>query len=80
MEVQIMAGVKNIELPKEEIYEDIQTKFEAYTGSEPYLFVSYSHRDTAKVYPILDALHDRKYRIWYDEHRLHRLIITGGKR
>ena len=45
----------------------IQTKFEAYTGNEPYLFVSYSHRDTAKVYPILDALHDRKYRIWYDE-------------
>lgn len=45
----------------------IQTKFEAYTGSEPYLFVSYSHRDTAKVYPILDALHDKKYRIWYDE-------------
>lgn len=45
----------------------IQTKFEAYNGNEPYLFVSYSHRDTAKVYPILDALHDRKYRIWYDE-------------
>lgn len=45
----------------------IQTKFEAYTGGEPYLFVSYSHRDTAKVYPILDALHDKKYRIWYDE-------------
>ncbi len=50
-----------------EEFADIQTKFEAYTGSEPYLFVSYSHRDTAKVYPILDALHDRKYRIWYDE-------------
>ncbi len=46
---------------------DMQTKFEAYTGDEPYLFVSYSHRDTAKVYPILDALYDRKYRIWYDE-------------
>lgn len=45
----------------------IQTKFEAYTGNEPYLFVSYSHRDTEKVYPILDALYDRKYRIWYDE-------------
>ncbi len=43
------------------------TKFEAYTGDEPYLFVSYSHRDVGKVYPILDALYDRKYRIWYDE-------------
>lgn len=48
-------------------YVDMQTKFEAYTGNEPYLFVSYSHRDTAKVYPILDALYDRKYRLWYDE-------------
>ncbi len=46
---------------------DMKTKFEAYTGNEPYLFVSYSHRDTAQVYPILDALHDCKYRIWYDE-------------
>ncbi|MBQ4268100.1 MAG: TIR domain-containing protein, partial [Clostridia bacterium] len=44
-----------------------QTKFEAYVGNEPYLFISYSHRDTQKVYPILDALYDRKYRIWYDE-------------
>ena len=51
----------------QEEYPLIQTKFEAYTGTEPYLFVSYSHRDTAKVYPILDALHDKKYRIWYDE-------------
>lgn len=51
----------------EEVFEAIETKFEAYTGDEPYLFVSYSHRDTALVYPILDALHDRKYRIWYDE-------------
>lgn len=48
-------------------YVNLQTKFEAYTGSEPYIFISYSHRDTAKVYPILDALYDRKYRIWYDE-------------
>lgn len=53
--------------PVTEEFPLIQTKFEAYAGSEPYLFVSYSHRDTAKVYPILDALHDRKYRIWYDE-------------
>ena len=51
----------------QEAYEKIQTKFEAYTGEEPYLFVSYSHRDTAKVYPILDALYDKKYRLWYDE-------------
>ena len=55
-----------INIPKEP-YEVVQTKFEAYNGHEPYLFVSYSHRDSKKVYPILDALHDKKYRIWYDE-------------
>ncbi|MBR5825839.1 MAG: leucine-rich repeat protein [Clostridia bacterium] len=51
----------------EEEYPLITTKFEAYTGNEEYLFVSYSHRDTEKVYKVLDALHDKKYRIWYDE-------------
>lgn len=48
-------------------YPKMQTKFEAYTGSEPYLFISYSHKDTKTVYPILDALHDKKYRIWYGD-------------
>lgn len=57
------------EIPNIEIegYIDVQTKFEAYTGKEPYLFVSYSHRDCDRVYPILDALYDHKYRLWYDE-------------
>ena len=57
------------EIPNIDIdgYIDIQTKFEAYTGKEPYLFVSYSHRDCDRVYPILDALYDHKYRLWYDE-------------
>lgn len=48
-------------------FEKINTKFEAYTGDEPYLFISYSHRDTKQVFPILDALYDRRYRLWYDE-------------
>ncbi len=48
-------------------YSDKKTKFDPYVGDEPYLFVSYSHRDTEVVYPILDRLHDKKYRIWYDE-------------
>ncbi|MBQ7377048.1 MAG: toll/interleukin-1 receptor domain-containing protein, partial [Clostridia bacterium] len=61
------AKTTNETVPTTEEFPLIQTKFEAYAGSEPYLFVSYSHRDTAKVYPILDALHDKKYRIWYDE-------------
>ncbi len=48
-------------------FSTLQTKFDAYTGNEPYLFISYSHRDTEKVYPILDELYDAKFRIWYDE-------------
>lgn len=64
-----MANQTTKKAPDVEIdgYVNMQTKFEAYTGKEPYIFVSYSHRDTAKVYPVLDALYDRKYRLWYDE-------------
>lgn len=58
---------KKIDTADIEGYIDVQTKFEAYTGEEPYLFISYSHRDVATVYPILDSLYDCKYRIWYDE-------------
>ncbi len=57
----------NTKQVKQEEFPLIQTKFEAYTGSEPYLFVSYSHRDTEQVYSILNDLSDKKYRIWYDE-------------
>ena len=41
--------------------------FEAYRGEEPFLFVSYAHRDGARVYPELDRLHRVGFRIWYDE-------------
>ena len=62
-----MTNKENKTTSFEENFVHMQTKFEAYMGEEPYLFVSYSHKDTAKVYPILDALYDRKYRLWYDE-------------
>ncbi len=61
------ATEKKFEKATEQKFEKYKTKFEAYTGQEPYLFVSYSHRDTPQVYSILDALYDRKYRMWYDE-------------
>lgn len=61
------ANTKKNTVEQEEVYPNIQTKFDAYIGDEPYLFVSYSHRDTAAVYPILDTLYDNKYRLWYDE-------------
>lgn len=50
-----MASV-NLELP-----------FEAYRGDEPYIFVSYAHKDSEKVYPLLSELREMGYRVWYDE-------------
>ena len=38
-----------------------------YKGEEPYIFVSYSHRNSAKVLSVLDRMQKDGYRIWYDE-------------
>lgn len=38
-----------------------------YEGNEPYIFVSYSHRDMNRVMPIVKALIEHGYRLWYDE-------------
>ena len=40
---------------------------EAYKGSEPYIFISYAHKDTKRVLPYIDYLMDKGYRVWYDE-------------
>lgn len=39
----------------------------AYTGSDPFLFISYSHNDAALVYPIIERLVMDGYRVWYDD-------------
>jgi len=41
--------------------------FEAYNGNEPFIFASYSHKDSSAVFPELYRLHMARYRIWYDE-------------
>ena len=41
--------------------------FDAYVGDEPYIFVSYAHKDAAAVYPEITQLHEQGFRIWYDE-------------
>ena len=41
--------------------------FPAYSGGEPFVFVSYAHRDAHLVFPDLMALHANGVRIWYDE-------------
>lgn len=37
-----------------------------YTGNNDYIFISYAHKDSQKVLPILDVLNERGFRIWYD--------------
>ena len=38
-----------------------------YMGSEPYAFVSYSHKDSETVYKMIGRLAEMGCRIWYDE-------------
>lgn len=44
-----------------------QAGFQPYEGGEPYIFASYSHDDSETILPILDALHKRGFRVWYDQ-------------
>lgn len=38
-----------------------------YEGNQPYIFVSYAHKDADIVYPIVEELNRRGYRVWYDD-------------
>lgn len=42
-------------------------RFPAYSGDGPYVFISYSHKDSHVVYPIIERLAELGYNIWYDE-------------
>jgi tetratricopeptide (TPR) repeat protein len=46
---------------------ELPIPFVAYNGPDPYIFVSYAHRNKAVVYDYLRALRDAGFRIWYDE-------------
>ena len=45
----------------------MEANFVPYEGNEPYIFVSYSHKDSERVLPILNAMNAAGYRVWYDE-------------
>ena len=40
--------------------------FRPYNGPEKYIFVSYHHDDSEKVYEIITAFHHEGYRLWHD--------------
>ena len=46
---------------------DLIPPFEAYEGNEPFIFISYAHKDAEVVYDEISVLHQAGYRVWYDE-------------
>ncbi len=38
----------------------------AYAGNEPYIFVSYAHKDSDKAFPFIAALQKKGYNVWFD--------------
>lgn len=41
--------------------------FRPYEGKNPYVFISYAHRNSGRVLPTAARLHEERYRVWYDE-------------
>ena len=37
-----------------------------YEGTENYIFISYAHKDSNKVIPILEKMSEQGFRVWYD--------------
>ncbi len=38
-----------------------------YSGQESFVFFSYCHKDSARVYPLIERLTELGYRIWFDD-------------
>ena len=38
----------------------------AYEGKEPYIFISYAHKNSDRVLPLIAAIQRRGFRVWYD--------------
>jgi hypothetical protein len=45
----------------------INQKPEIYNGTDPYIFISYSHADSDIVFSQIEKLQKEGYRVWYDE-------------
>ena len=53
-------------MKEHQAYESITAPFPA-DEEQPYIFVSYSHRDRKRIFPILRRLYEKGWRFWYDE-------------
>lgn len=47
--------------------ESLIPPFAAYKGDDPYIFVSYAHKNSEVVFAHITRLHEEGFRIWYDE-------------
>ncbi|MCU6761096.1 Internalin-A precursor [uncultured Roseburia sp.] len=45
----------------------MRDEFNLYEGRENYIFVSYSHKDKDRVFPVLKKMIESGYRIWFDK-------------
>lgn len=45
----------------------MRTLLRPYEGTQPYIFVSYAHKNNAAVLEIIGTLQSRGFRVWYDE-------------
>lgn len=39
----------------------------SYKGKKPFVFISYSHRDSDRVWPVISKMVNDGYHVWYDE-------------
>ena len=46
---------------------NIPLPFDAYDGTDAYVFVSYAHSDADIVFPEMSLLNAEGYRLWYEE-------------
>lgn len=42
-------------------------RIKPYEGKEDYIFISYSHKDKEKVFPVIERMVDDGFRVWFDE-------------
>ena len=47
--------------------ENVMGKAAPYSGPEPFIFISYAHRDREEVFAVITYLYGAGFRLWYDE-------------
>lgn len=55
------------EMTEQQVQDALKKPFKAYDGDEPYIFVSYAHKDAYLVFPEIKIFHDEGYPVWYDQ-------------